>query len=248
MLQRGMTASGGGVFGEFGSSMAACTTAEDVGALVREEVARHGYTASAGRAFMPSDQERRFEFFFRDCPKGWADLADTRKFAARSFLLTEARRRLTPFTWLEAMEGRALSASEREVWDAAIAWGWTNGFVVPIHGPAGYFACVGMDSPERDLDLGLDRRLHLQMIATLAHERCHALTSDTPSDGLFEAMSARELECLRWVAAGKTDWEIGAILSISATTVKFHVDSARRKLGARNRAQAAALLVLNGLY
>jgi ATP/maltotriose-dependent transcriptional regulator MalT len=42
-----------------------------------------------------------------------------------------------------------------------------------------------------------------------------------------DALSARELECLRWVAAGKTDREIGMILSISATTAKFHVNRAR---------------------
>ena len=53
---------------------------------------------------------------------------------------------------------------------------------------------------------------------------------------------------MRWVAAGKTDWEIGTILSISATTVKFHVNRARAKLGARMRAQAAARLVLYGLF
>jgi DNA-binding CsgD family transcriptional regulator len=40
----------------------------------------------------------------------------------------------------------------------------------------------------------------------------------------------------------------GMILSISAATVKFHVNGARRKLGAVNRAQAAARLVLCGLY
>jgi DNA-binding CsgD family transcriptional regulator len=37
------------------------------------------------------------------------------------------------------------------------------------------------------------------------------------------------------------------ILSISATTAKFYVDRARAKLGARNRAEAAARLALSGL-
>jgi LuxR family quorum sensing-dependent transcriptional regulator len=37
------------------------------------------------------------------------------------------------------------------------------------------------------------------------------------------------------------------ILSISAATVKFYVDAARNKLGARTRAQAVARLVLRGL-
>jgi LuxR family quorum sensing-dependent transcriptional regulator len=105
-----------------------------------------------------------------------------------------------------------------------------------------------MASPERDLDLHPERLAYLQMIALLAHERCCALANITPSANLTEELTARELECMRWVAAGKTDYEIGNILSISEATVKFHVNGARRKLGARNRAQAAACLVLCRLY
>ena len=86
------------------------------------------------------------------------------------------------------------------------------------------------------------------MIATLAHERCRVLANLAAAGSPCVAMSARELECLRWVAAGKTDWEIGMILSISAATVKFHINGARAKLGARTRAQAVAHLVLSGLY
>jgi len=63
-----------------------------------------------------------------------------------------------------------------------------------------------------------------------------------------DVLTPRELECMRWVANGKTDWEIGKILSISQSTVRFHLDRARLKLNAKTRAQAAARLVLGGLY
>ena len=69
-------------------------------------------------------------------------------------------------------------------------------------------------------------------------------TTATTADNL----TPRELECMRWVADGKTDWEIGVILSISQSTVRFHLDRVRLKLGAKTRAQAAARLVLRGLY
>ncbi len=58
-------------------------------------------------------------------------------------------------------------------------------------------------------------------------------------------LTGRERDALTWVAAGKSDWEIAAILGLSQTTVRFHVDNARKKLGAVNRAQAVALLVSN---
>ena len=56
-------------------------------------------------------------------------------------------------------------------------------------------------------------------------------------------LTSREREALTWVAEGKSDWEIAVILGLSETTVRFHVDNARKKLGAVNRAQAVARLV-----
>lgn len=56
-------------------------------------------------------------------------------------------------------------------------------------------------------------------------------------------LTTREREALTWVAEGKSDWEIAMILGLSETTVRFHVDNARRKLGAVNRAQAVARLL-----
>jgi ATP/maltotriose-dependent transcriptional regulator MalT len=50
-----------------------------------------------------------------------------------------------------------------------------------------------------------------------------------------------------WVALGRTDTEIAAILHRSPTTARFHVDNAIEKLGARNRAQAVAIASQLGL-
>ncbi len=56
-------------------------------------------------------------------------------------------------------------------------------------------------------------------------------------------LTARERDALAWVAEGKSDWEIAVILGLSETTVRFHVDNARKKLGAVNRAQAVARML-----
>lgn len=55
-------------------------------------------------------------------------------------------------------------------------------------------------------------------------------------DGL---LSAREQEVLRLLAEGMTDREIANALAISPRTVESHVSSVLRKLGVRNRAEAA---------
>ena len=64
-----------------------------------------------------------------------------------------------------------------------------------------------------------------------------------PGAGDEVHLTGREREALTWVSEGKSDWEIAMILGLSETTVRFHVDNARKKLGAVNRAQAVARLV-----
>ena len=56
-------------------------------------------------------------------------------------------------------------------------------------------------------------------------------------------LTAREREVLRWVAAGKSDAQIGVILHISARTVQKHLEHAYQKLGVENRTAAANRLL-----
>ncbi|HAP42334.1 MAG TPA: hypothetical protein DCQ94_21665 [Nitrospira sp.] len=53
-------------------------------------------------------------------------------------------------------------------------------------------------------------------------------------------LSKREEEILRWVAAGKTNWEISVILKVSLNTVKFHLKNVFQKIGVENRWSAIA--------
>ena len=51
-------------------------------------------------------------------------------------------------------------------------------------------------------------------------------------------LSPREIEIMHWVAMGKTNYEIGSILSISSFTVKNHMQRIFKKLDVSNRMQA----------
>jgi transcriptional regulator EpsA len=61
---------------------------------------------------------------------------------------------------------------------------------------------------------------------------------DGPRTGETARITGREQEVLGWVARGKSNFEIGAILVISPLTVKNHVQKILRKLDVVNRAQA----------
>jgi DNA-binding CsgD family transcriptional regulator len=59
-------------------------------------------------------------------------------------------------------------------------------------------------------------------------------------------LSERERECLSWVATGKSDWEIGEILSISEKTANAHIERAKTKLGVPTRMQAVVMALHAG--
>jgi DNA-binding NarL/FixJ family response regulator len=72
-------------------------------------------------------------------------------------------------------------------------------------------------------------------------------TSSQPLEKL--GISMREAEILLWVAQGKTNNEVGVILSITSATVKKHLEHIYAKLGVegRNPATLRALEILSSL-
>ncbi|OZI40608.1 helix-turn-helix transcriptional regulator [Bordetella genomosp. 1] len=60
-------------------------------------------------------------------------------------------------------------------------------------------------------------------------------------------LTPRELQCLRYAAAGLPSPAIAAHLGITPRTVEFHLANARRKLGSRNRCAAVARALQLGL-
>lgn len=60
------------------------------------------------------------------------------------------------------------------------------------------------------------------------------------------ALTSRELDVLRLLAAGLTNREIGARLFLSPETVKTHLQSLYRKLGVEGRAHAVAIALRRG--
>lgn len=60
-------------------------------------------------------------------------------------------------------------------------------------------------------------------------------------------LSPRELEVLRWLLNGKSNWDIGKILHISEYTVKNHVQRILKKLNASSRQHAVAKALESGI-
>ncbi len=77
-------------------------------------------------------------------------------------------------------------------------------------------------------------------LADLVFDLMTALDGLTRGRGESKLLSPREIECLRWSAAGKSSEEIGIILNLSSHTVTAYLKTAIKKLGVTTRIQAVA--------
>jgi DNA-binding NarL/FixJ family response regulator len=77
-------------------------------------------------------------------------------------------------------------------------------------------------------------------------EQMAGIKSDAASEDLFAPLTQRESEILNLVARGLTNKQIGYLLGISEQTVKNHLTSLLRKIGASDRTQAVVYALKHG--
>jgi len=124
-------------------------------------------------------------------------------------------------------------------WEALGEAGINDALCSTSYGADGAIASLHLGFHEREFTA--EESFAIQMAGLVLTERLMNLTAPPPA--AIVRLTVRERDALALVAEGKTDWEISVILGIAEATVRFHVDNARRKLGAVNRAQAVARLV-----
>lgn len=111
--------------------------------------------------------------------------------------------------------------------------------VCPVYLPGGVIGAVVWATPDPAFDVAAAfapnasalHSLALKFVAT--YEEAIGGADRTPA-----RLTRREIQCLKWAAAGKTDAEIGHLVAISLPTVRFHVTNAVRKLRVAGRSQA----------
>lgn len=149
----------------------------------------------------------------------------------RAFEYHEAQQDLTPAQ--EALIQKANSA------------GLVDGFVVPIHNRLGSPGAISIGAPHK-LNLSEIDKLRLEMLAHIAFRTIERLLGIHDAVEPFK-LSDRERTVLTLVARGKTNWEIGAILSISEYSVRDYLKTLSQRLETVNRTHTVARAMQLGL-
>lgn len=141
-----------------------------------------------------------------------------------------------PFAWSEALDQFRTPEAER-VMDACHEFtGCREGFVVPVRDADGA-VLTGTFAGHR-IDLAPDMRAALHLAGHYFALRGREIV-ERPDHVAASPLSARQVDCLRWVQAGKTDAEIGLLLGVSPRTVHNHLEKAKALLNTPKRAVAA---------
>lgn len=87
----------------------------------------------------------------------------------------------------------------------------------------------------------------LRAVGVHASYLASLLFSEQVKSGRELELTDRELECLYWIAEGKTSDEIATIIGISKNTINNYITSVMRKTATRTRSEAIAYAVRNNL-
>lgn len=189
---------------------------------------------------LPSPQQRVEQLFMASrWPPHWVSRYVALGYAAHDPVLHRCWSTVNPFEWTEVAADAGRSGRAATVMREAAEHGLAHGFTLPIHGAAGFEACLSMaGGPALAIPQGHRPALHL--MGYYAFERLRALLPARPAT---TRLTAREREVLVWSANGKSAGEVAAILGITERTVTAHVANAAGKLGAVNKTQAVARAV-----
>ncbi len=214
--------------------------------LLAQELGKFGFTDFLIADVPPPERGLEDQIILNGWSQAWFERYMQQDFYRVDPMARHTREVVEPFFWDEVEVAHA-DPEARRVLNEAGEFGLKQGFTVPILGVEGDLSCVTMGGRRVEHQLRMRAAIHIMSI--YAHARARALGPTSTGRSVKNGrpnLSEREREVLKWVARGKTDWEIGEILHISKETSFAHVRNCCRKLDTQTRTQAVVRAILLG--
>jgi LuxR family quorum sensing-dependent transcriptional regulator len=213
------------------------TRYEDICRHVVTELEWFGFTHVSSISLPGPGREATECILMNTRPREYIERYIEKNYVVRDPVVTELRRTVNPYSWSDVRARRDLSKSEKAILDEGREFAARDGLTIPIvslSGSMSLFCPCGLEP-----NLSERARAALEIIGIYADQALkRAILQGHREEPAHTPLTPREREIMQWVATGKTDDEIGDILSIGATTVTSHVENAKQKLDAFRRTYA----------
>ncbi|MFK0086964.1 autoinducer binding domain-containing protein [Pseudomonas sp. NPDC090755] len=179
---------------------------------------------------------------YNNYPEAWNASYQSGDYVKFDPIVAHCHRSLLPILWHDEV-----FRETPQFWEEARSHGLRHGWSQAAHDARHNQSMVSVVRSHTPVELNefYDKAGQTIWLCNLMHTVMldRQFASATPSYHLSE----RETEVLKWSAAGKTAADIACILSLSQSTVNFHIRSVITKLNTSNKAGAIAIAAMNGL-
>lgn len=149
------------------------------------------------------------------------------------------------FNWRKDVDRTLLTAEQNDYLDGLAEFGMAEGYAVPCFGPFARHAFFGIGRARSPRAFSSQNQLKVEVCARVVYQR-YAAFARPYLEGV-PALSAREMEVLRWIGEGKSNAVIAEILAISRSSVDSYVQRLFAKLGVSDRISASVRGLALGL-
>jgi DNA-binding CsgD family transcriptional regulator len=192
--------------------------------------------------YFPLASPDPFRIVAASCPDGWLEQYQSEGLSEGCMIYDRARTSEASFNWrMSEWDESALTPVQHKWYAHNQRYGMVGGLAI-LHQTRGADMMIVLAGLDGLIDEH-DRKV-LEFAGRDALLRFRDLGI---ADPVIPKLSERERECLQWIAAGKTDSEIGSILDLSEKTVNEYVVRAKAKCGVSTRAQAIVMAVRLGI-
>lgn len=245
-----LLATSGCEFEDFVRSTSVAVTTDELFKVLIKSLGKQGYdrvifSIVNDREITP---EGRSLGILHNYPEDWQKYYAEKKFERIDPVIKYGGSTSKPFHWDDLIKGMELSQKQINFFAESRDAGLYNGAAIPIRGNRAQLSGMALASSQRiDSCTG-----NLDIINAYCQQffLCYKrmLTKDSAPQFISgELLTPKESEILTWAANGKTDEDIGVILSISRHTVDTHMRHIFQKLDATNRIQAVVKAIMMGL-
>jgi DNA-binding CsgD family transcriptional regulator len=183
-------------------------------------------------------------FHFTTWSQAWVKIYLENEFVLADPLPRWARASGRALTWSELFANLPPRDDGLKVFDAAFAFGFAEGLLIPMRAEDNSLGLVAFGTPRASLRVA--EQAFLTVVGRAAFEAAERIERGGNGGRIAPAMTEREIGCLALLVQGHADREIACILGITPSTVRFHLGNAREKTGAVSRTHMAALAVQFG--